>query len=352
MSRPRPLVLTLVLALAPLSGCNIARIVDKSTLTTMAPQIMANPDVGLSCALGATTAPMLGALGKEGKRADKALVLTYMSAAMCSEPLAWDAELRRLGAARRGAGDETADLLEVERRAHLEAASRYLAAWEHLETAFGPIGEGCPSLDNRKNEDLLFLLGLSTGLLALVHDQGSGGLVGVSLDIPRKVERAAACLDDATWWGVPGALQAAIWVTVPGALPAGKDAFGALSQAAATGDAAGVRLARAFQIQSLATVGDEAGLKAAVAEHAASQARPGSNPDFALLNAYAGQLVRHESDKLWLKAAGQRTPSAKYGTFPQAPANAGADGLDDLLNQFLDAQNPAPAPEGAPETTP
>ena len=325
-----------LLLLAPLAvACNVPRLVDKSTMTSMAPQIMANPDVGLGCATGAAMAPVLGALGKPDDRPDKALVLTMMSAAMCAEPVAWEAEILRLQAVRAGDGAASQDLLEVERRAHSLAALRYLAAWDHLEVAFGPLGETCPQLDSRKNDDLLLLLGLSSGLLASLHDQAGGLQVGVPLDVTRKVERAAQCLDNQTWWGVPAAMQAAVWASVPGAAPDGADPVATLEASAVTGSAAGVHLARAFQAQTLATIGDVTGLKAAVAAQAESRRKPGMNPDYKLLNNYANQLVRHESDKRWVRATGHRTPGPQYGTFPSDPAEAEPDGLDDLLDSFM-----------------
>lgn len=339
----RPLLIA-VLA----TGCNIARIVDKQTMTTMAPQVMANPDVGLGCATGAAMAPVLSALGKDGNRPDKSLVLTYMSAAMCAEPLAWDTELRRMQAVRELRGGAVTDLLEVERRHHSIAASRYLAAWTHLERAYGPLGEACPVLDNRKNDHLLFLLGLSSGLLAVVHDQAGGTQVGVPLDISRKVERAAGCLDNQTWWGVPRAMQAAVWASVPGAAPEGKDPIATLAESAAIGDAAGVFLARAFQAQTLATVGKLDDLAAAVTAHSESTSKPGVSKDYRLLNSYAGQLIRHESDKVWMGAAGHRTPSAQYGTFPPKPGAADEpDGFDDLLDSLIPL-DPAPASDAPP----
>lgn len=345
--------LSLIAALA--TGCNIARIADKQTMTSMAPQIMANPDVGLGCATGAAMAPVLGSLGDPEDRADKALVLTYMSAAMCAEPLAWDAELRRLRAVRDGDGGAVQDHLEVERRYHTLAASRYLAAWTHLEAAFGPLGGACPSLDSAVNDDLLLLLGLSSGLLAMVHDQAGGAQVGVPLDISRKVERTAACLDNRTWWGVPEAMQAAVWASVPGAAPQGQDPAAVLEASAQLGDAAGVHLARAFQAQTLATIGDLDALEGAVSAHAARRGQPGNSPDYRLLNSYAGQLIRHESDKVWTRQAGHRTPGPQYGTFPAGPADdADGAGLDDLLDSLMPApqDDAADAPAGATPDAP
>lgn len=323
------------------SGC--VRLVDKSTATTVAPVVMASDDIGLGCASGEATAAILSSVGKpaKGKTPHQARVLTLLSAGMCTEPLAWDAELQRGVALRNGEGSRIPDLLEVERRHHAVAAMRYYAAWQELSAAWSPTpGEGCPKLNQKKNEELLYLLGLSSGVLAVLHDQAAGGEVGVPLDVPRAVSRAATCLDDDTWWGVPRALQAAVWATVPGATPEGEDPKAVLAESAAKGDAAKVRLSRAFQVQSLATLGELDDMKAAIADHAASLAEP-VDPRFALLDRYAHLLIRHESDKLWVAEAGHRTPGDQYGRFPAPPpdTSAGDALLDDLLGG-----DPEPAP--------
>lgn len=330
-----------VATLVALSGCNIAKMADKSTVRSMAPDILAVPDVGLGCATGAALAPVVGALpGADKSPPHRSLVLTEMSAAMCAEPRAWEAELRGAVAGQEGRAASAQDTFEAERRHHATAAHRYWRAWGHLDAAFGPLGqEGaeCPTLSDKDNEGLLFLLGLSSGLLALVHDGASGLQVGVPLDTPLAVSRAAACLDDDQWWGVPMALQATVWATVPGALPEGQDAVATLEASAAKGDAAGVRLARAFQVQTLSTIGEGDALQAAIAAHAAAE-EADTRPDDprGLLNAFATLLIQHESDRIWVSEVGHRTPAGKLGTFPVDPADVPElEGVDDLLDSLL-----------------
>lgn len=323
------------------TGC--IGIIDKSTLKTVAPVVMSTPDIGMGCASGEALAGTMSAMGNpaKGKTPHKAQVLLLMSAAMCLEPLAWDAELSRQTALNNHESGRVQDLLEQERRVHADAAWRYYAAWQQLDAAFAlsALDEGeCPRLKASRNDDLLFLLGLSTGVLGVLHDQAGGMEVGVPLDVPRRVERLAKCLDDDQWWGVPRALQAAVWASVPGALPEGEDAIATLAASAAKGRAARVRLASAFQAQTLATLGLEDALKQAIADHAADLATP-ADPRYRMLDRFAGQLVRHESDKLWAKAEGHRTPGAMYGTFPQPPADL--DALNSLLDQLLP---PSPVP--------
>ena len=346
MPSVRSLLALAPLILAPAAGC--VSVVDKSTATSVAPVVMGSDDIGLGCASGEATAAVLSTIGKpeRGKTPHQARVLSLMSAGMCVEPLAWDTELARGVALRNGEGSRVADLLEVERRHHATAARRYYAAWRELTAAWSPApGTGCPTLRSKRNEDLLYVLGLSSGVLAVLHDQAAGGEVGVPLDVPRAVARAAACLDDDTWWGVPRALQAAVWATIPGAAPDGVDPRAVLAESAAKGDAARIRLARAFQVQTLATLGDDTDLRAAIAAHAASLQTP-ADPRFRMLDRYAHLLIRHESDKIWVAEAGHRTPGDHYGHFPSPPAATGAH--DDLLDSLFGPPEPAPAPAPAP----
>ncbi len=343
-------------SVALLGGCNLAKLADTSTVRQMAPGILAVPDVGLGCSTGRALAPVVGALpGSDKAPPHRALVLTEMSAAMCAEPMAWDAELRGAVAAREGRTASAQDMFEEERRHHAVAAKRYWRAWTHLGAAFGPTGEGaCPTLSDRDNEGLLYVLGLSSGLLALVHDGASGGQVGVPFDTPLFVARAAACLDDATWWGVPSALQATVWATVPGALPDGQDAFATLEAAAARGDAANVRLARAFQVQTLSTVGRTDALRAAISAHAAAlEADTRPEDPRGLLNDFATLLIRHESDRQWVAEVGHRTPAGQLGTFPVDPADVPTlEGVDDLLDSLLPDAPAEDAAAPASEETP
>jgi hypothetical protein len=280
-----------------------------------------------------------------------------MSAGMCAEPRAWDAELAGAVASQEGRAASATDLFESERRHHASAAARYYLAWNHLEAAFGAVGTGeCPDLNTKDNEDLLYLLGLSTGLLALVHDSASGGVVDVPLDVPRFVDRGAECLDDDQWWGVPRALRAAVWATVPGAGPEGVDPLAVLAESATKGDAAGVRLARAFQTQTLAGIGDTDALKSAITAHAdAVHGDVRTHDPHGLLNTYATLLVRHESDRIWVAETGHRTPAGQLGLFPAPPMDPSeSDGLDDLLDALIPGlgDEPEAAPAAPEKETP
>jgi hypothetical protein len=286
------------------------------------------------------------------------MVLTLVSSGMCGDLRAWEAELARHQVPWVYSGEAIAvaaeDLAERERRTHATAARRYLAAWQALERAYGPVGQTrnngellCPELNpsESSNDGLTFGLGLSAGVLAVLHDRSSGGEANVPMDMPRKVERATQCLSDDKLWSMPSALQAAVWATVPGAAPEGKDAFAQLEAAASAGEATGLRLARAFQVQALSTAGREEELRTAIAAAAAAFAitsGPGAqDPSWALLDGYARRLILHESDKRWVAEKGHRTPAGAFGTFPTPSSGSDpGEGLD--WEKLLEGQGSEP----------
>ena len=59
-----------------------------------------------------------------------------------------------------------------------------------------------------------------------------------------------------TMVGSPPSLRSAIWTSVPGSAPKGVDLWVELDKAVKQGDARGVRLARAIQIQALYGAGN------------------------------------------------------------------------------------------------
>jgi len=340
------------------TACNLGRAVDRTTRKTLAPGILASSDVPMACAVGATMAPTMMALGY-GKTPEKsprqAVTLTLVAAGMCAELAAWDDELRgeqirhsmTAGAPGQQAGPLLQDALIRERRHHVEVARRDLGAFEGAVAAFGAPTEAneCPAR-LRKEEELIFLLGLTAGLLAVIHDVAAERALGVSQAIPRLVERGAGCLDDRRWRGLPGALKAAVWVSVPGAAPAGVDAWAALADAAARGEAEGLWLGRALEAQAAAAAGKDELLRAAITRHAAA-ARSQGAADLALLNDYAGRMIQHFSDRIWMADKGHRTPAGALGSFPGAKeADEDAALLDAIAAEAAasDAAEAAPQP--------
>ncbi|RHX79204.1 hypothetical protein DLM77_14795 [Leptospira yasudae] len=312
-------------------SCSLVYNVTGRTISSYAedhliPFMLQSKDLDSVCNAGVSLAPLIGSFERVAPRPDLPILVAMLGAGMCAEREAQEAELRYLAAVRKGKGEEATDHQAIEIRNHGLAAKRYGEAYKRFNLYFGEWNGKCPSLS--KEDQFYYLIGLSASLLAILHDRAAQGVANVPTDIPSIVSNASKCLNAEEWWGVPLALEAIIWLSIPGATPAGKDPFQQLDRAVALGDKAGVSLSRAFQIQALAGRGNQDAIKKAVKEHAKILEKGQGNPEFQLLESYAEQLSRHESDKIWIKEKGHRGPLL-LGSFPQGKRDLKED--DDLL---------------------
>ena len=320
-------------------GCNIGRTVDKLTLKRLAPGMLANGDVGMACTSGGALSPPVIALGRRSggaKEPRKTAALTLIAAGMCSEREVWRVGLRRerlLYMVKNGGspslGTAMQDLSIVGQRFDREAALRNLQAYERVVDVYGaPTGDGaCPSR-LRHYDQLLFLLGMTAGLLAVIHDIRAVHSANVSLAIPPRVVEGVRCLDDELWWALPSAIEASVAVSIPGQGDPGVDSWAALDAAAIRGDRAGVWLARALQVQATVAAGHSEDVWRAIEAHGAALRRGPSaaDADYGLLNAYASEMIRYQSDVLWIAATGSRTPLGMLGSQPAPAPKIEADG--------------------------
>ncbi len=351
---------SLVAILMALTACNIGRTVDKVTLKRIAPGMLAFPDVGMACTAGGALGPVLVGLGfaSDGvKEPKKSIILTMIAAGMCAERAAWDAERERLAlsyVAQHGMpalSSRMQDLSLVGQRYHRDAAYRNFQAYQRTVEVFGAPNNfhSCPTKRLRDQDQLLFLLGLTAGLLATIHDIQAEQWVGVSQSIPREVEQASACLDDAKFWGVPGALSAVVQVSIPGAAKPGVDPWAALEAAAVRGETSGIWLGRALQLQAAVSTGKDELVWKVIQDHQlalmrAAGAEPGTagaaNPDYGLLNAYATSMIEYHSDLRYLENKGHRTPLGQLGQKPEPPPEPVSE---DLLEGLVEPESATPA---------
>jgi hypothetical protein len=345
---------------AALGGCNVGKMIDRATIKRLSPGILADSDVPQACAVGAAIAPLVLALGygePARRQPRQATAMTLIAAGMCAEQSVWEAELSGIQAEymlRRGADGQLIAALQKDallrgRRHHVEAARRDHAAFLAVVGAFGAPSEAqdCPAR-LRPREELLYLLGLTAGLLAVIHDVQAGRVVGVSSEIPLRVARGAGCLDDAKWWHLPAALRAAVWASVPGSAPAGTDPWRALAEAAGAGEAQGVRLGRALQAQVALSAGRDAVHAAAIEAHRAASKGAG-RPEVGLLNDYADRTIQHFSDRQWMATRGHRAPLDADGP-PDAPATGRQAPSEQDLRELEEIAGPQPA--AAEKTSP
>jgi hypothetical protein len=305
------------------SGCSLEKMTG-DTLSTyaanhMVPYMMASDDVNVACETGAAMGSFLMSFERVTTPPDRAALVTQLAAGMCAEAHGWESELRRLRAAHDGRAAEAQDALSEEKQAHALAAHRFYDAYRRVGAFSGPVGQGkCPNLS--EDDQLFYILGLSAGVLAVMHDKAADGSAGVPTDIPAAVTRASECVVSYRWWGVPGALQAAIWVAAPPLKPAEKDPWATLTDAVNAGESAKVRLSAAFEVQADVTAGRRDEAKKAIAAFAAAEQASAPDPKWRLLDAYGASMILHESDKIWTEDTGHRTPFGQLGTFHGAAA--------------------------------
>jgi hypothetical protein len=230
------------------------------------PYVESTSDIPLAtCGTGLGQQQLLASFGRIIGRPHMALVYTGILTAGCSEAQAFSDDLRYLRAARAGRSSDANDALIAEQNAEALTARRRYQAFRDMVAIYGKPGQEsttdsgqpgvvCPEFEGRKDQET-YLLGLVTGLQAIFDDTRSGSQVGVPQNIAPEAARASQCLDNAKWWGVPEAIQAAVWSTVPGALPKGKNAWTAFAHAEQLANAAGVRLAYALAAATAENLG-------------------------------------------------------------------------------------------------
>ena len=331
----RTLRLVLLSTLVSLAACS--RSIDRMALKQVAPRIMQFEDMQLSCAVGETLAPLL--LTGVHSPPKKAITLGLSASALCLESETWEAEMRRRRAQFLVAtsdqaaiwGKYAADAVVAEERAHERAARRHLMIWNRITSIYGvPDDEHtCPKLKER--EQLPYLLGLTSGVLAVIHDGASGRAVHVSLSIPRTVARAAQCVDNQKFWGLPNALRASVFRSIPGSAPPNTDPLAMLEEAASLGDSQGIWLPRALHIMSISSADQD--ISSLLTTYKQTVNSVTSNHDYQLLNVFASFLIRHESDRIWMREVGTRTPKGQLGDIPRADSSVDASALDELLDE-------------------
>jgi len=325
-----------LLAAALLGGCSgflygqTGTVMSGYATDHMGPYLLATDDIGLACRTGGAFGTFMSSFERVSDRPDLAALIANVGAGMCAEAQAWEADLAYEGAVRAGRADEAKDAQLRSERAHLVAAKRFGAAFARAESAFGKLGGECPEID--EENEIQLLLGLSSGLMAVMHDRAARGGAGISMAIPRTVERTAKCLDNGKWFGVPNAMAAVVWGTVPGSAPKGTNPADVLTKSVAIGDKAGLRLSRAMQVLFLASSGDEAKTRAAIVGFGKALESKKAHKQYRLLDSYAMTMVRHQSDLIWMREKGYRGPTGELGPLPEKPVDDSddADLLEDV----------------------
>lgn len=333
----RPFRLAALLAgVMVLQGCSVIYKTTGDILVNygrseMTPYLLTYDDMGMACATGEGLTPFLVSFESVHAKPTRLAVLTNSMAAVCADNMALQEELRYGRAMRRGDTPEAQDARTLQKRHSEVAASRLYESYLRSVKQYGEVEHGgqCPRLRSEFDE-LVFMVGLISGVQALLHDATADVAVGVPRDIAAKVERAATCLDSEKWWGVPQGIRASLWNILPMLAPEGVDAWAELESSVDQGYAAGVRLASALYVVTGYSVGDDERVRRGIRGFAANNEE--LDPDYAMLDAISGFMVEGVSDRLWTEATGQRTPFKRLGTFWDDTRDSSSDvDIDDLL---------------------
>lgn len=335
-----PIILyTLFLVLWLTTNPSLKNILYKSTGDTLIgfteeqaiPFILKTEDVDMGCAMSESFSLFMGSFSQVTNSPNQLAIMFNLLAGNCAEFKAWEEELLYLRAIRSKNLEDAKDALIKQKRYLQLAASRQLAGYNNLKSAFIEPGSDCPNFDV-KNREFFWLLGLLDGLQAVMNDVSSGGSLGVPLDIPLKVSRGAACLDNDEWWGMPNAIQATIWSFFPGIKPAGKEPLMILDQSMQIGRQQGMSISLVLATQTYSGIGNVKKVKEIIRSYKYTKLQTPAKLEFKILDEMTKLQLRAISDRLWTAATGSRTPIGKLGTFWDDPKET-VDIID--LNDFL-----------------
>ncbi len=291
-------------------GC-VTKIVDRVTVDRIVGQAKVVGDTQMPCALGESLNHVL--MATTGRKSpDLGLLISNGTSAMCSQSKAWEERLRAERAKIQRPLTDPYRVPEI-KDAQISAgrwdaitARRFYQAFQHAEQAFGGMDTPCSTISER--DEVAYLVALISGTFAVLHDKQSNGTVGVPLDLLPKIARAAGCLDNDTWWGVPAALQGGIWATIPGSGPDDVDPWKMLEDAAVQGAQSGVRVSYAIGALLANNAGDTERMVNFLKGYGTSLSEVERSQEWAFFDQYAYEVALHQSDLYWIQTAGHRTP--------------------------------------------
>lgn len=281
------------------------------------PYVLQMSDPQMACALGEGVDPLLYSFSRVTDAPDSTGSLLMLLAGNCAEYEAWEAELAYLRADYEGDVGAAKDAREEAKRLNALTAKRRYAAFQRAMAAyqFDPAAEPleCPFLFNEQDE-LTFLLGLLTGMQAIVNDANSGARAGVPKSIAPQAERAATCLDNEKWGGMPNAIRALVWLLLPDTRPElSPDPWQVLEHSRELGVEKGMRVPHALTVVAAETFGRPEKLEEAIASFVAANATVDVWDEYRLVDEVAAGVVRFSSDKYWTANYGYRTPQTFFG---------------------------------------
>lgn len=278
------------------------------------PYMLASDDVGLGCSMVESFAPFLLSFSRITTTPEQLAILFYLVAGNCTEFKAWEEELRYLRAIHTKNAIEAQDARITQQRYLSQAAQRQLIGYRYLNSAYPESDAECPAF-NTDDDEFYWLVGLISGLQAVLNDIASSGTVNVPLNMAAKIGRASMCLNNEKWWGVPEAIQAAILITIPSDKSADKNPKQMLDNSLKIAKQQGMKLSHILAAQIYLGLGDTEKVKQIIRDHADKTVHRSGNQAYKILNEVSNLQIQQFSDRLWTKATGKRTPIGKMGSF-------------------------------------
>jgi len=290
-------------------------------------------DADMVCNFATVNAPLVGAA--RAFHGDPSLMeaTLYTTASFCSDARAVEEELRYMRAVREKRPDEAQDARVAQKRMLATSTERQYTAFKRMrdkleQKYFFQYGKTCPKF-KRDFDELTYLAGSLSGLLAITNDFGSQQSVGVPTDIAPLAEFAMTCLNNEKWWGTPQAVRAAVWSLIPGGAE-GKDVKGTFDASMTLGESKGVRLPHVLAAVT-ATSADDAATVRSVIKRFANVPNFKPNADYRIFDAMAKVQIQVISDRMWTQATGSRTPFNSLGKFWDDKAPGSDLNTDDFL---------------------
>lgn len=331
-------------ALVLLAGCSANPIYTTTGIvlsnyseSEATPYVMQMSDPEMACALGEGLDPLMYSFSRVTSAPDSTGSLLMLLAANCSEYRAWEAELDYLRADYAGDVPAAKDAREQAKRLNAETAKRRYVAFQRAMAAYdydpGEENAECPFLFNDQDE-LTFLLGLLTGMQAIVNDTNSGSMAGVPRNIAPQAERAAKCVDNEKWGGLPNAIRSLVWLLLPDTRPTlAPDPWRVLEDSSRLGVQAGIRASMALEAVAAETFGRPEVLADVIARFVAAENTIEVWDDYRLVDEVARGVIQFSSDKHWTANYGYRTPRSFFGKMSPERSSEEVEtmDLDDLL---------------------
>lgn len=294
------------------------------------PYLLANDDFPMACAMAESLGPFMFSFERVTESPESLKVLLNMMNGQCALAQAEQQQLRYLRHVKRRESASATDARILQKRYLGLAAQRYYHGYLAVSRAYGEPGGQCPKLKTYDDE-LYWLIGLLNGLQAVFADMKSEYTVQVPLDIALKTSRAAQCLDDHRWWGLPSSIQGAVWAIVPGTAPNDVDPIDVLEKATELGENRRVRLAHILEAEVYLSKGRLEEVKSIIRRHAQQLSEKPADPAMKLFDHVAYLRLLSISDRLWTEATGHRTPWKQYGQFWDDPEEQEGLDINDLL---------------------